>query len=286
MVAPQLLKKVNEIVEEFEVSPELLKKGVDEFIRLAEEGLSSSSASKGLPMIPTFVTSIPDGSEKGILLAADLGGTNFRVCSVELQGNHHFNLIQSKNPIPVDLMKGTSDELFKYLAAKVAQFLKEHHGEKLEENNDNFKLGFTFSFPVDQTSLNAGKLIRWTKGFDIPDTVGQDVVALLQKHLDALKVPVTVSALANDTVGTLLARSYTGANKEGVTTIGCIFGTGTNGAYNEKLENIHKLDPKVVAELKKKGVTHMVVNTEWGSFDNALKVLPVTKYDTAVDALD
>jgi hexokinase len=32
-------------------------------------------------------------------------------------------------------------------------------------------LGFTFSFPVRQTSVSSGSLIRWTKGFLIEDAV-------------------------------------------------------------------------------------------------------------------
>ncbi|CAI8506421.1 unnamed protein product [Pichia kudriavzevii] len=147
------------------------------------------------------------------------------------------------------------------------------------------KLGFTFSFPVEQTSLNSGTLIRWTKGFNIEDTVGKDIVAVLQDHLDRKNIPVHVAALANDTVGTLLARSYTGENKEGLTSIGCIYGTGTNGAYNEKVENITKLPKEVVEELKSKGIDHMVINTEWGSFDNNLELLPTTKYDVEVDKI-
>lgn len=282
--------KVDEITKSFEFDKSRLQELVELFIKSAEDGLShASSGRSAMPMIPTFVTSIPTGKERGVLLAADLGGTNFRVCSVTLNGDHTFNLIQSKNPIPVDLMTSSSDELFSYLASKIGAFVKKHHNDKYSEADDNssdvgkLKLGFTFSFPVEQTSLDSGTLIRWTKGFNIPDTIGKDVVQLLQSHLDKQKVPVHVAALANDTVGTLLARSYTGENKEGLTSIGCIFGTGTNGAYNEKIENITKLPKDVIEKLKAKNITHMVINTEWGSFDNELKLLPVTKYDEEVD---
>lgn len=282
----QLQKKVDEICKSFELDSERLRGMVDLFIESADYGLSHPSSSRhAMPMIPTFVTSIPTGKEKGVLLAADLGGTNFRVCSVKLNGNHTFDLIQSKNPIPVDLMRSSTDELFSYLASKIGLFVKEHHNEKFNQDSEDtkLKLGFTFSFPVEQTSLNSGTLIRWTKGFDIPDAIGKDVVQVLQHHLDQQKIPVHVAALANDTVGTLLARSYTGENKEGLTSLGCIFGTGTNGAYNEKIENIKKLPKSVVAELRAKNVTHMVINTEWGSFDDELKLSPSTKYDEEVD---
>ena len=56
--------------------------------------------------------------------------------------------------------------------------------------------------------MNRGTLIRWTKGFDIPDTVDRDVVELLQANLTILEVNVKVVAIANDTVGTLLTAAY------------------------------------------------------------------------------
>jgi hexokinase len=33
------------------------------------------------------------------------------------------------------------------------------------------ELGFTFSFPVRQSSIASGTLIKWTKGFSIEDAV-------------------------------------------------------------------------------------------------------------------
>jgi len=40
-------------------------------------------------------------------------------------------------------------------------------------------VGFCFSFAVEQTSLNCGKLMGWTKGFDVEGVIGKDVVQLL-----------------------------------------------------------------------------------------------------------
>ncbi|ODV81182.1 uncharacterized protein CANTADRAFT_25407 [Suhomyces tanzawaensis NRRL Y-17324] len=245
-----------------------------------DAGLShSASAREHMPMIPSFVTAVPTGKEKGLFLAGDLGGTNFRVCSTNLKGDHTYELKQSKYRIPLDLMKdSTADELFAYLASKVKNFFEEHHNEY---SGESLSLGFTFSFPVDQTALNRGKLIRWTKGFDLPDCVGKDIVELLQKHIDALGVKVNVTALANDTVGTLLSRAYSNdpSKTNSNTVIGAIYGTGTNGAYFETLENIKKLKNIDVP----KGAKGIVINTEWGSFDNTLQVLPSTKYDEIVD---
>ena len=189
----------------------------------------------------------------------------------------------------------SAQELFSFLAKQIEIFLIKHHGDHFEAHKrrpslqEYFDLGFTFSFPVNQLGINRGKLARWTKGYDIHEVIGQDVCALLQKEIDALGLPVKVAALVNDTVGTLMARSYTSPGKTR-TLIGAIFGTGTNGAYVEKLDKVKKM-----AEIRESaGSTPndlgydpstglMIINTEWGSFDNSLKVLPNTPYDEALD---
>ena len=217
------------------------------------------------------------------------------MCSIQLHGDTTFDLTQSKVPIPKELMVAkTAKELFAFLAKQIELFLKEHHEDHFESHirrrqtvsspdgyrdEHVFKLGFTFSFPVHQIGVNRGTLIRWTKGFDIQDAVGRDVCQLLQEEIDLLKLPVRVAALVNDTVGTLMSRSYTSPGKT-PTVLGAIFGTGTNGAYVEQLSNIKKpLEGDYDAST---GL--MVVNTEWGSFDNELAVMPTTKYDAALDA--
>jgi hexokinase len=187
-----------------------------------------------------------------------------------------------------------AEDLFGFLAKQIEEFLKTHHKEQFVASvrrresmsqpngyreQQIFKLGFTFSFPVQQVGINKGNLIRWTKGFDIPDAIGKDVCALLQAEIDKLHLPVKVAALVNDTVGTLMARSYTSPGKT-TTLLGAIFGTGTNGAYIEKAKNIKK----PIEGDYDKSTGEMVVNTEWGSFDNQLNVMPNTPYDAELDA--
>ncbi len=228
----------------------------------------------------------------------DLGGTNFRVCSVQLNGDTTFSLAQSKVAIPHELMVAKSaKELFSFLAKQIEGFLQAHHNDHFEAHKrrkqtpsvadtaaeeEIFQLGFTFSFPVNQTAINKGTLLRWTKGFDIREAVGKDVCELLQAEIDELHLPVKVAALVNDTVGTLMARSYTSPGKT-KTLIGSIFGTGTNGAYVEQLDKITKLKAVGGEANYDTSTGLMVVNSEWGSFDNSLKVLPNTPYDQDLD---
>jgi hexokinase len=87
-------------------------------------------------------------------------------------------------------------------------------------------------------------------------------------------VPIKLTALINDTTGTLIASAYTDTKMK----IGCIFGTGCNAAYMENCGSIPKL-----AHMNLPPDTPMAINCEWGAFDNEHKVLPRTPYDIIID---
>ncbi|KAI9217595.1 putative glucokinase [Blastocladiella britannica] len=240
-----------------------------------------------LRMIPSYVHTLPKGTEKGTFLALDLGGTNFRVCAVHLHGDRTLDVAADKFTIPDDVKVGSADRLFGFIAASVASFIAKHRDELGAPPSDKgYKLGFTFSFPVAQTAIDRGTLGTWTKGFDCPDAVGRDVVEMLQEALHKLGVAVQVVALVNDTVGALVAHAY---RSPGVVA-GLIFGTGTNAAYIEHIPQI----PKFTAGARARSVGKMLVNTEWGGFDSLLagdgsaiaghKVLPITTIDAQLDA--
>lgn len=103
--------------------------------------------------------------------------------------------------------------------------------------------------------------------------MNKDPVLLLQDALLRKHVPVKISALVNDTVGTLLSNAY---NKPH-TLAGLILGTGANGAYIEKMSKIGKWKGgKTTAE-------EMIINMEFGAFDNERRVLPLTRFDNKLD---
>ena len=70
---------------------------------------------------------------------------------------------QSKYSIPDSIKRGTGDGLFGFIADSVAKFLACECG-----GNPSGVLGFTFSFPVQQTALDAGTLLFWNKGAPRP----------------------------------------------------------------------------------------------------------------------
>lgn len=57
-------------------------------------------------MLPSYVRSVPNGTEHGSFLALDLGGTNFRVLLIEIDGKSS-NMTSKIFRVPDNIMKGT-----------------------------------------------------------------------------------------------------------------------------------------------------------------------------------
>ncbi|KAF3323530.1 hexokinase-2-like protein [Carex littledalei] len=235
-------------------------------------GLASDGGSK-LKMLLSYVDKLPTGDEKGLFYALDLGGTNFRVLRVQLGGKKGRVVDQDhlEVSIPPHLMIGACQDLFDFIAEALSRFAAlESEEHKLPEGKQR-ELGFTFSFPVKQLSLSSGTLIKWTKGFSIEEAIGKDVVAELTKAMERQGLDMKVTALVNDTVGTLVGGRYDDSD----VMAGVILGTGSNAAYVERASTISKWH----GDLPQSG--EMVINMEWGNFKSPL--LPITEFDEAMD---
>jgi hexokinase len=255
--------------ELFVVGPTKLKEIVKHFIGEMQKGLDHDGAT--VAMLPSFVTNRPTGKEQGSYLALDLGGTNFRVCEVYLEGQCSVRLRQKKFTISESCKNAEGEVLFDFLADSVESFLKDSGVVPAQQK---LELGFTFSFPVEQTAINAGNLLVWSKGFNCSNTVGKDVVEMLNQAFIRKGLNVKVTALVNDTVGTLISHAY----NDPQTLVGVILGTGTNAAYVEKIENVKKWKGAIPAS------GEMIINCEWGAYDEEKVMLPVTQYDNKLDA--
>ena len=94
----------------------------DYFAAEACAGLSGEKSS--LAMLPTYVTKRVSGDERGHFFALDLGGTNFRVLRVTLEGGGVVGeLKQGKYHVPEQIKTGTGEQLFGFLADAVAHFV-------------------------------------------------------------------------------------------------------------------------------------------------------------------
>eukprot|EP01059_Diplonema_ambulator_P004052 TRINITY_DN1373_c0_g4_i2.p1 TRINITY_DN1373_c0_g4~~TRINITY_DN1373_c0_g4_i2.p1 ORF type:complete len:494 (+),score=166.90 TRINITY_DN1373_c0_g4_i2:52-1482(+) len=234
---------------------------------LGLEGKTSS-----FKMLPSYVYK-GDANVSGTFLALDLGGTNFRVMSLTLDCGKVVQEDQVKYEIPSALMRSdkSGEELFDFIAKCVKEYQEKQVASKAEG------LGFTFSFPVLQHGIDSGILITWTKGFSTKGVEGRDVVMLLREAFAREGVKIPVSALVNDTVGTLVAGYFADHHAE----VGVILGTGSNACYWEDVPQIRKL-PSPSGWLG--GDQKMCINIEWGNFDSINQnVLPYTEMDNEID---
>jgi len=193
------------------------------------QGLGKKTHSKAtIKCWQTYVQDLPTGNEQGNYLALDLGGSNFRILSVELGINKYFKMNQRTYACSKELMTGSGTKLFDYIANCLHEFMATQ-GLK---STTIIPLGFTFSFPMSQLSINSGKLVKWTKGFTCQGVVDADIVQLMTKAID--KIPdlnAKVYAILNDTVGTLMSCAWMNPK----TRLGLIIGTGCNCCYVEKV---------------------------------------------------
>ncbi|XP_037660304.1 hexokinase HKDC1 isoform X1 [Choloepus didactylus] len=262
-------KQISEVLALFQLTRDRLVGIQDKMRAELEFGLKRETHHLAtVKMLPTYVCGMPDGTEKGKFLALDLGGTNFRVLLVKIRSaRRSVRMYHKIFAIPLEIMQGTGEELFDHIVQCIADFL-DYMGLK----GAQLPLGFTFSFPCRQASIDKGTLVEWTKGFKATDCEGEDVVDLLREAIKRRnEFDLDIVAVVNDTVGTMMTCGYENPNCE----IGLIAGTGSNVCYMEEMRNI---------EVVEGDEGKMCINTEWGGFgDNGCIDDTRTQYDKEVD---
>ncbi|MDH6344265.1 hexokinase [Parabacteroides sp. PFB2-12] len=248
----------------FELNTQQLKEIAEALQREVEKGLAEPNCQ--IQCLPTYISpKAPTDKDKAVVL--DLGGTNYRVATVDFAGGTP--TIHPENGWKKDLrvMKTpgfTQANLFKELADPILEIKREKE----------MPIGYCFSYPADSMPNGDGVLLRWTKGVNIDEMVGQPIGQPLMDHLNEKSpdVPFTGIKVINDTVASLFA-GYAGERFDAY--IGLIVGTGTNMATFVDSKNIEKLDEA------HKNFGSMPINLESGNF------FPphLTSIDNTVDAL-
>nr|CAD7442098.1 unnamed protein product [Timema bartmani] len=268
ITAIQSSDRVENLLKDVQLTGDAVLKIQDVFLTELENGIHEKPSS--LQMENTYIPELPDGTEEGLFLALDLGGTNFRVILLELyQGSvvreevKHYHIREEQR-------LGCGEKLFDFLADSVSDFVR---GQKL--TGTRLPLGFTFSFPMIQKALNIGLLVTWTKSFNCPSVVGRDAVNMLQEAINRRgDTHVEVVAILNDTTGTLVQ----GAVLDPRTTIGLILGTGSNACYLERADRVQHW------EQQRHGEKQVIIDIEWGAFgDNGTLDFIKTDFDRIVD---
>ena len=246
----------------FKLDNEQLKGIAHAFREKVEEGLNKNNAE--IQCIPTFI--LPKATDvKGKALVLDLGGTNYRVAIVDFSTEKPIIYPNNGWKKDMSIMKSpgyTREELFKELADLIVEIKRE------EER----PIGYCFSYPTESIPGGDARLLRWTKGVDIREMVGQFVGKPLLDYLNEKnKIRLTGVKVLNDTIASLFAGL---TDKSYDAYIGLIVGTGTNMATFIPSDKITKLDP----ECHVQGL--IPVNLESGNFYPPF----LTAVDDTVDA--
>ena len=240
---------------------------IADFQAQMRRGLAADPGS--IAMRPSYV-SRPTGDERGLYAALDLGGSNVRATLVSLPGGGRVHVLR-RDAFRLPATSGSASDLFD----PVAEFI----GGVLDED-DGYGLGFIFSFPLDQSGVRAGRLSKWAKEFAFDGVEGEEVVALLERSIrrKAAAVPslrrLSITALANDTVGVLAAGAYLDPRCD----MGLIVGTGCNLAVAVPERLIARDD--LPAAPGRPG--EMIFNMECGNFDGVRSIQ--TPHDVRLDA--
>uniref|UniRef100_A0A4W6ESE3 Hexokinase-2 n=1 Tax=Lates calcarifer TaxID=8187 RepID=A0A4W6ESE3_LATCA len=264
------VRQIDKYLYSMRFSDETLKDIMNRFRREVENGLSrDTNPTATVKMLPTFVRSIPDGSEKGDFIALDLGGSNFRILRVKVTQDKK-QPVQMESQVyetPDDIIHGSGTQLFAHVADCLGDFM-----EKQKIKDKKLPVGFTFSFPCAQSKLDEAVLLTWTKKFKASGVEGMDVVKLLNKAIKKRgDYEADIMAVVNDTVGTMMTCGFDDQRCE----VGIIIGTGTNACYMEELRHI---------DLVEGDEGRMCINTEWGAFgdDGSLEDIR-TEFDREID---
>ena len=222
------------------------------------------------------------GHEQGTFLALDLGGSNLRVGIVKLQERTTQVLNCQAWLIPDEIRNSScGEDFFAWISNCVADAL-----EQLDMNAHGFqqgtwKLGLSWSFPFEQTSVAHAKMHAMGKGFRLQSLIGRDINELLTTAfaLNRRLPKIQVCAILNDAVATLLSCAYVHPN----TRMGMICGTGTNATCMVPARYFSSSDKLPSSVFEQKGFGGSVlVNAEWSMF--GAKSIPMTDVDHAIDA--
>lgn len=247
----------------FKLDNEQLKGIAHAFREKVEEGLNKNNAE--IQCIPTFI--LPKATDvKGKALVLDLGGTNYRVAIVDFSTEKPIIYPNNGWKKDMSIMKSpgyTREELFKELADLIVEIKRE----------EEMPIGYCFSYPAESVPGGDAKLLRWTKGVDIKEMVGEFIGKPLLDYLNERnKIKFTGIKVVNDTIASLFA-GLTDNSYDAY--IGLIVGTGTNMATFIPADKIEKLDQSCNAH------GWIPVNLESGNFHPPF----LTAVDDTVDAI-
>ncbi|MBA3028548.1 MAG: hexokinase [Desulfobacteraceae bacterium] len=257
------LQNGNSIAKDFDLPLSRWIEIAEEFGQKVRQGLEKDHTE--IKCLPSYIFPTMKGIIKGITYVLDLGGSNLRgaVVSLDENGAHFLTPVKTLKmpwlrnvPFPRNDFLAMQADLLKSLDFPQA-----------------CPLGYCFSFPTEALPNGDATLIQWTKGLQIPETLGENIGGMLTDYIaqHCPEVKITSVCVLNDTVASLfagLARDKTDA------CIGLIVGTGTNMASFFPADHVPKIKG-VVADHRL-----IPINLESGNFNAPF----LNQWDQKVDS--
>lgn len=242
-------------------------------IQKLAESMSHSLYSNNSPtMLPSLLTSLPTGNERGVYLSVDVGGSTLRVALVQLFGKEAkpVALHNERHPITERLKCANGEDFFLWIGHKIKAALelckkksKLHHSVF----NDTLNMGLSWSFPIAQLEdISRGTILTMGKGYKVADQIaGKDLKDCFTKCFKTLNLNIKLTAIVNDTIASLVSHAFVSSE----TKAAVILGTGVNASA------LLPIDP---ADKSNKAL----INTEL-SLLGGNGILPETLWDKIVD---
>jgi hexokinase len=230
---------------------------IEQFISEMQRGLAGKTSS--LKMIPSHYSARHHLSRIPVIVI-DAGGTRLRTGLFTVNPQNIIIIKRYQETVLPGIREEVEKEFFFDVIANQIEPLA-HEADRI---------GFCFSYPMEQLVNLDGKVINLTKEIKINNIVGENIGANLKKSLLRKNISVKKIAVLNDTIATLLAGIDYKQSPSFPSNIGLVAGTGTNIAYVENNADIKKIDTDHGFQ---------IINCESGGFDK----FTTSEIDTILD---
>lgn len=277
------------------VSNSNVKTCSDELLLDFNESLLENSS---ITMLPNYNIN-PTGEEFGDYLVIDVGGSTLRVAVISIdpplspqssassspessasylggedRSNRVHIIIEKKWEIE-NSFKNIDENFFKWIGSKIFETLNEQSVITTNDFTQIINTGITWSFPLETTSHNSGKINYVGKGYTIADDIyNRDLKEILETCMKThFNLTIDVQAIVNDSLAVYAAGRFL----DKYTRLAMVLGTGLNLCVALNSNNLHPSK-----QIKDESI--VLLNTETSLFGRTFLNHNSNKFDVIIDS--
>lgn len=242
------------------------------------ESLSHSSL---ITMIPNHNIN-PTGDEEGDYLVIDLGGSTLRVAVISIDAptivshdqGHRVHIIIEKKWEISNSFKVLNLNFFEWIGSKIYETLNEQSVIPVS-NRTIINTGITWSFPLETTAHNNGKIKLVSKGYTIsPEIHNHDLKQLLENTMkNQFDLEINIHVIVNDSLAVYAAGAFLDKHIK----LAMVLGTGINMCCSLETTSFS-------SNKKIHGESASLFNCELSLFGKSFIDTVANKYDAQIDS--